>query len=72
MKRMLAFGIATAGLVAGLTFGTAGAASAAHCTENDSPGQSEYADHVRAASHSEGGTHKGNGSCQERSAVYTG
>ena len=70
MKKKLA-AIAFAGATLGL-FAGAPSAGAAHCTDSGAPGNSEYSDHVRSASHKEGSFHKGYSSCVEASPNYTG
>lgn len=75
MRKRLGYSIAVVAMTGGMTVGLAGTASAAHCTDNGGPGQSEYAAHVQATKgpgpHNEG-DHKGNSSCQETSPNYTG
>lgn len=62
MKRTIALLFATSATAAVVSL-SGGAASAAHCTDNGGPGNSDFADHVQAASHKEGVTHKGWSSC---------
>lgn len=66
---------ASAALAAGLTIAAAGGASAAHCTDNGGPGNSDFADHVRATNgngaHNEG-DHRGWSSCESNSANFGG
>ena len=70
MKKSLKALIAGTALAAIATVGSMSPASAAHCTDNGRPGNSDFAAHVRAASHKEGSTHKGWSTCQETSANY--
>ena len=67
-----ALGIALASLAIGTVAGGAGSASAAHCTDNGGPGNSDFATHVQTATHSEGGTHKGWSSCVPGNPNFTG
>jgi len=71
MRRHLARSIAVAAIVGGISMGSAGVASAAHCTDSGGPGNSDFAAHVKASpsGHKEG-EHKGWSSCQETSANY--
>jgi hypothetical protein len=58
VTKKLAYGLATAALVGGLTAASAGSASAAHCQSAtmDSPGFSYFGtDHVQESTHAEGG-----------------
>ncbi|HVF04890.1 MAG TPA: hypothetical protein VNA20_08630 [Frankiaceae bacterium] len=58
MTKKIAYAVLTLGLAGGLTVGTAGVASAAHCqnTERTSPGFSYFGtDHVQETDHAEGG-----------------
>lgn len=75
MRKRLGYSIAAAAMIGGVSLGTAGAASAAHCNDNGGPGNSDYAAHVQAqngnGAHNEG-DHKGRSSCQETSPNYTG
>ncbi len=75
MRRNLARAIAAAALIGGVSFGSAGAASAGHCADQGGPGNSDFAAHVKASNgpggHDEG-DHKGWSSCQETSANYAG
>lgn len=71
MKKTLAVLFATGAAAAGLAL-TASPASAAHCTDNGGPGNSDFASHVQAASHSEGKTHKGWSSCIPGNPNFTG
>jgi len=60
--------------VAMLSLGPAGgSASAAHCTDNGGPGDSDFAAHVRGAQNPGGhneGDHRGWSACEENSANY--
>lgn len=73
MRTRLGYSIAAAAMIGGFTFGAAGTANAAHCTDNGGPGNSDYAGHVQSTngsgSHNEG-DHKGWSSCQETSRNY--
>lgn len=75
MRRRLACSIAAAAMIGGASLASAGAASAAHCTDSGGPGNSDFTSHVKASSgpggHNEG-DHKGWSSCQETSANYDG
>ena len=66
MKKSIRIAIATAAAL-GLGIAGAGSAGAAHCT-NDGPGNSDFADHVRATNgpgaHDEG-DHYGWSSCED-------
>ncbi len=64
MKRTIALLFVTAATVATVAV-TGGSASAAHCNDDGGPGNSHFAEHVQAASHKEGGTHRGYSSCIE-------
>ena len=58
MKKTLSFGVAVTAVAAALMFGSAGAASAAHCvdTAGTTPGFSYFGTvHVQVATHAEGG-----------------
>ena len=74
MRTYLAGSIAAL-MIGGVSVVTAGAASAAHCTDNGGPGNSDFAAHVKSTNgpgaHNEG-DHKGWSSCQKTSANYTG
>lgn len=62
--RMIAAAIAMA---AGAGLVAAPSASAAHCTDNGGPGNSDFADHVRASNGAGGhneGDHQGWSSCE--------
>ena len=65
--KTFAYAVLTAGLAAGITVGTGGAAVAAHCAGT-------YSDHVKATNgsgaHNEG-DHRGYSTCNESSANYT-
>lgn len=73
--KIVRIALASAALAAGITVAAAGGASAAHCTDNGGPGNSDFAAHVRATNgngaHNEG-DHRGWSSCQETSANYSG
>ena len=73
MIKKLGYSIATAAMIGGISVGSAGAASAAHCDDRGGPGNSDFAAHVKASNgpggHKEG-DHKGWSSCQETSANY--
>lgn len=74
MKRRLTTILASTAFVLGGAVAIAGPASAAHCTDNGGPGNSDFAAHVKANAgpgHSEG-EHKGWASCEENSANYDG
>lgn len=71
MKRTIALLLATGGTAAVLV-ATGGSASAAHCTDNGGPGNSDFADHVKSATHKEGVTHKGWASCIPGNPNFTG
>ena len=62
--------LASAALAGAAIVGTASTASAAHCTDAGGPGNSDFAAHVRSASHQEGVTHKGWSTCQPTSTNY--
>lgn len=56
MRKKLAYTALTVFMAGGMAIGSAGAASAAHCVEGDSPGFSYFGtDHVQEADHAEGG-----------------
>lgn len=73
--RVVRFVIASAALGAGVTLSSATGASAAHCTDQGGPGNSDFAAHVRASNgngdHDEG-DHRGWSSCQPSSANFGG
>ena len=73
MLKKLGYSIATAAMIGGISVGSAGGASAAHCNDSGGPGNSDFAAHVKASNgpggHNEG-DHKGWSSCQETSANY--
>lgn len=73
MRSNLVRSFAVAAIVGGISMGSAGAASAGHCADNGGPGNSDFANHVRASNgpgaHDEG-DHKGWSTCQETSANY--
>ncbi len=73
MRRYLARSIAVVAIVGGTSMMSTGAASAAHCTDNGEPGNSDFAAHVKATNgpggHNEG-DHKGWSSCQATSANF--
>jgi hypothetical protein len=69
MQRRLAIALA-AGITAATLGVAGGTASAAHCTDNGDPGNSDFAAHVRSADHAEGKVHKGWSSCEENSKNY--
>jgi hypothetical protein len=71
MQRRLAIALA-AGITAATLGVAGGTASAAHCTDSGGPGNSDFAAHVQAASHSEGKTHKGWSSCIPGNPNFTG
>lgn len=71
MKRTIAILFATGATAATVAL-TGGSASAAHCTDNGGPGNSDFADHVQAASHKEGVVHKGWASCIPGNPNFTG
>ena len=57
MKKTLSLGVAVTAVAAAIMFGSAGAASAAHCVDNDAttPGFSYFGTvHVKMADHAEG------------------
>lgn len=62
MKHTIAVLLATGATVATVVL-TGGSASAAHCTDNGGPGNSDFATHVQTATHKEGVVHKGWSSC---------
>ena len=68
--KIVRFALASAALASAAIAGNAGTASAAHCTDTGAPGNSDFAAHVRSASHQEGVTHKGWSTCQPTSANY--
>jgi hypothetical protein len=70
MKKKLSVLIASGAVAAMATVGSVSPVSAAHCDDKGKPGHSDFAAHVRAASHKEGTTHKGWSTCQETSANY--
>lgn len=65
--------IAATAFVAGGAMAAAGPATAAHCTDNGGPGNSDFASHVKAnngpGGHNEG-DHKGWSTCEENSKNY--
>ncbi len=72
MRRNLVRSFAFVAISGGVLMGTSGVASAAHCTDNGGPGNSDFASHARAngpGAHNEG-DHRGWSSCQETSANY--
>lgn len=73
MKKRLSTAAVTFAVTGGLLLGSAGAASAAHCTDRGGPGNSDFATHVKAGNgpgaHNEG-DHKGWSSCNPNSANY--
>lgn len=68
--KIVRLAIASAALAGAATVAAASPASAAHCTDSGGPGHSDFAAHVRGASHQEGVTHKGWSTCQPTSANY--
>ena len=73
MRRHLARTFAVVAIIGGITLGATGTASAAHCTDNGGPGNSDFAAHVQANNGAGGhdeGDHKGWSSCQETSANF--
>lgn len=72
MKRTLSLLLATGGTVATIVVLSGGSASAAHCTDNGGPGNSDFATHVQAATHKEGVVHKGWSSCIPGNPNFTG
>ena len=62
--------MAAVAVTAAIAFGPAGGASAAHCTDTDAPGNSDFAAHVKASNgpggHNEG-DHRGWSSCNPNS-----
>ena len=74
MQRRLAVALA-AGITAATLGVAGGTASAAHCTDNGGPGNSDFAAHVQAAQGSGGhneGDHKGWSSCVPGNPNFTG
>lgn len=73
MRKNLSRSLAVVAIVGGIATGFTSPASAAHCTDNGGPGNSDFAAHVQAArdpgGHNEG-DHKGWSTCQETSANY--
>ena len=69
--KIVRLALVSAALAGATTVGLAGTASAAHCADAGGPGNSDFAAHVRGASHQEGVTHKGWSTCQTTSANYT-
>ena len=64
MKKFLAYAAMTTVTVAGMTLGTAGAASAAHCVKDGSPGFSYFGMEV-ASGEREAKATKGASTCRE-------
>ncbi len=73
MRKRVGYSIAAAAMIGGISIGSAGTASAAHCDDDGGPGNSDFAAHARMASgpggHNEG-DHRGWSTCQETSANY--
>jgi hypothetical protein len=72
MKKTIATLFAT-GLTAAMLTLTGGSASAAHCTDNGEPGNSNFAQHVKGAKGAGGhneGDHKGWSSCNPNSPNF--
>ena len=61
--------LAAGALAGGIVFAAAAPATAAHCNDRGAPGNSDFAEHVRASNgpggHDEG-DHQGYSSCQEQ------
>ena len=68
--KIVRLAVASAAIAGAAIVGLAGTASAAHCADAGAPGNSDFAAHVRSASHQEGVTHKGWSTCQPTSANY--
>ena len=68
IKTRMLIGGAAIGLV--VAIGPATPASAGHCTDRGEPGHSDFAIHVRNATHKEGVQHQGWSTCQPTSANY--
>jgi hypothetical protein len=71
MKRTIAVLLATGATAAAVVL-TGAPASAAHCTDNGGPGNSDFATHVQMATHQEGVVHKGWSSCIPGNPNFTG
>lgn len=69
----IGFSVAAIAMIGGISMGSAGAASAAHCTDAGGAGTSDFAAHVKASKDAGGhneGDHRGWSSCQETSPNY--
>ena len=75
MKRALAVAFATCVTASTIVLGSAGGASAAHCTDAGGPGSSDFGAHARVlggpgGAHESEGFHRGWSTCEENSVNY--